>query len=140
MRNAKASYEQAFVPWNPKILKIENNMILSLVTSKTIRFHEFPSLARISLFCADRFAYYYVPRYTVLPNSHTGIKMIGRFHAENCFYKFGMLNLECCEICKFVWSNRISLMVFSHMACDSSCQIAKQMRNAGTSCEQSFLK
>ena len=47
------------------------------------------------------------------------------------FCSFGVFKLEFLEIGEFVWSNRNFPIVFSHVAFDSWCHIAKQMRNAG---------
>ena len=112
---------------------------MTLVTSETIKFYKFSSLTRISLPCGARLAYYYVTRRAVLPKSNTVIGVIGRVRGKNCFWTVGVFNPEFLEIGEFVWSNRISLIVFSHVAFDSWCHIAKQMRNAGAWWEQASV-
>ena len=55
---------------DPKILKIENFMKMTLVTAKTIKFNEFCSLTRISLPCGARLACIYMTRRAVLFSSN----------------------------------------------------------------------
>ena len=69
-------------------------------------------------------------RRAVLPKSNTLTGVIGGIHNKNRFYIFGVFNLEYLEIREFISSNRIFPIVFSHVAFDWWCHIAKQMRNA----------
>ena len=78
-------------------------------------------------------------RKAVLPKSNTVTGVIGRVRGENRFRRFGVFNLEFLEIGDFVWSNCIFPIVFSHVAFNSSCHIAKQMRNAGALYEQALV-
>ena len=75
-------------------------------------------------------------RRAVLPKSHTVTGVFGRVRDKNRFRIFGVFNLEFLEIGEFVWSNRIFPIVFSHVAFDPWCHIAKQMRNARNPWEQ----
>ena len=70
-------------------------------------------------------------RKAVLPKSNTVTGVIGPVRAENRFRFFGVFNLEFLEIGAFVWPTCIFPIVFSHVAFDWRCYIAKQMRNAG---------
>ena len=58
---------------------------------------------------------------------------------KNRFRLRRVFKAEIVEIYEFVWSNRISFIVFSHVAFDSWCHIAKQMRNAGAWYEQASV-
>ena len=89
--------------------------------------------------CDARLHYYYMIRRVVLPKNNTGTGVIGQVRAENRFSIFGVFNFEFLEIAEFVWSNRIFPMIFSHVAFDCRCHIAKQMRNAGASWEQASV-
>ena len=81
---------------------------------------------------------YYMIRRAVLPKSNTVTGVIGPVRAENRFYIFGVFNFEFLEIGEFVWSNRIFPMVFSHVAFDCRCHIAKPKRN-GRACYNQAL-
>ena len=71
--------------------------------------------------------------------SNTDTGTLGRNQTTYRYCTLAVFNLEFLEICEFVWSNRISLIVFSHVAFDSWCHIAKQMRNAGAWWEQASV-
>ena len=79
--------------------------------------------------CGAHVYSYYMTRRAVLPKSNTVTGVIGPVRAENRFNIFGVFNIEFLEIGEFVWSNRIFPMVFSHVAFDWRCHIAKQKRN-----------
>ena len=78
-------------------------------------------------------------RRAVLPKSNTVTGVIWSVRGKHCFYSFGVFNVEFLEIGEFVGSKRIFLIVFSHVAFDSWCHIAKQMRNAGAWYEQALV-
>ena len=66
-------------------------------------------------------------RRAVLPKSNTVTGVIGPVHGKHRFNIFGVFTGELLEICKFVWSNRIFLQVFSVEASVWRGQIAKRI-------------
>ena len=83
--------------------------------------------------------YHHMTRRVVLPESNTVTGVIGPVRAENRFYIFGVFIFEFLEIGEFVWSNRIFLIVFSHVAFDWRCHIAKEKRNGRACYNQALL-
>ena len=67
----------------------------------------------------------YTTRTAAQPKSNTVTGVIGPVRAENRFSIFGVFNFEFLEIGEFVWPNRIFPIVFSHVAFDWRCHIAK---------------
>ena len=67
----------------------------------------------------------HVTRRAVLPKSNTVTGVIGPVRDKNRFRRIGVFKPEFLEICKFVWSRRIFLIVFSHEAFVWRRQIAK---------------
>ena len=80
-----------------------------------------------------------ITRRAVLPKSNAVTEVIGPVRAENRFNIFGVFNFEILEIGEFAWSDRIFPIVFSHVAFDWRCHIAKQKRNDGACYEQALV-
>ena len=89
--------------------------------------------------CGAHVHYCHMTRRAVLPKSNTGTGVIGPVRDKNRFSVLGVFNFEFLEIGEFFWPNRIFHIVFSHVAFDWRCYIAKQLRNAGACYGQALV-